>query len=258
MASEGKFIPLAEAAAMKEGLRCTGVPGLPGVWLVAIKSLYHVKQIPVIHVDHPAGDQEELFQLTSQKSNPVTWWADEHPRSAWLEQVMLAERVGSGPTIIPEDPAIRAEVIGLCDTALGSPGGLCFEKRNLMMSAGPFAKKYYWSEDMKSKAPARVAAILNFVDGILQKQKAKGSKFLVGDSLTAADVCWACALIIVAPPPEDIMPRYESAKGLVSAFETNPPEVSAAISPLLLEHQCYILQEFCDLAGLLAGRTNTY
>ena len=29
------FMPLKEAAAMKEGLRVTGVPGLPGIWIAA-------------------------------------------------------------------------------------------------------------------------------------------------------------------------------------------------------------------------------
>eukprot|EP00971_Amphidinium_carterae_P038118 749218-Amphidinium_carterae.1 len=144
MAAEGKFIPLAEAAAMKEGLRCTGIEGLPGLYIVAVKSVYHVKKIPVIHVEHPGGDQSELIRLTSQASNPVTWWADDYPRSAWIEQVQLAERIGSGPELIPEDPALRAEVIGLCHSGLGSPGGLIFEKRNLMIPSGSsFAQKYF-------------------------------------------------------------------------------------------------------------------
>ena len=55
----------------------------------------------------------------------------EAPRSAWLEQVHLAERIGSGPKLMPEDPAALAEVAGLCHLALASPGGLAFEKRSL-------------------------------------------------------------------------------------------------------------------------------
>ena len=44
---------------------------------MAIKNLYHAKKVPVIHVEHPQGDQEELYQLTAQRSNPTSWWAEE-------------------------------------------------------------------------------------------------------------------------------------------------------------------------------------
>ncbi|CAE7262094.1 unnamed protein product [Symbiodinium natans] len=256
------FMPLKEAAAMKEGLRVTGVPGLPGIWIVAVKNLYHAKKVPVIHVAHPTGDQEELYQLTAQRSNPTSWWADEAPRSSWLEQLHLAERLGSGPQLVPEDPAARAEVIGLCHLALGSPGGLAYEKRNIMMgnSSSPFAIKYKVTDEMIKLAPQRTVALLNHVHGVLEKQKAKGSNFLVGSSVTAADICWASALVIVAPPGEELLPRHESGKGLIGAFGQNPPEVQSAITPLILEHQQLILgdKELSDIPSMLEGTTNSY
>ena len=63
----------------------------------------------------------------------------------------------------------------------------------------------------------------------LKDQQAKGSKFLIGDSLTALDVYWATFAALLAPLPPDKCPMME---GLRKVFEASDPEI-AKVDPAL-------------------------
>ena len=79
-------------------------PDIGPVWCawLALKQVCFIKQIPLILVRHPsmgmdAEKMKLLKEMTAQESFPVIWWQNERPRSAWLEQVQLVDRVGRGP-----------------------------------------------------------------------------------------------------------------------------------------------------------------
>jgi glutathione S-transferase len=107
-----------------------------------------------------------------------------------------------------------------------------------------FGTKYLYSEEATAAAPARVAAILGSLAARLERQKAKGSRFFIGDRLSALDIYWAAFAAIVRPLPSEMCPMASSFREMYT--ETHPVVV-AAISPLLLEHRDFIYREYLEL-----------
>ncbi|TFH49364.1 MAG: hypothetical protein E4H01_04420 [Lysobacterales bacterium] len=121
---------------------------IPGPWHEACKSIYYVKGLdytPVRSSNEGASDlqlgmdgtQSELYEWTAQSSAPVVIWNDERPRSTWIEQLYLAERLAPDPTLIPADGDDRVRMFGLANELMGE-NGLVYNKRHLMV-AGPLA-----------------------------------------------------------------------------------------------------------------------
>ena len=77
--------------------------------------------------------------------------------------------------------------------------------RRLLMMQRPgregMAKKYGHSGDLEA-APARIREILGYFDKVLQEQEKRGSKYLVGDALSAADLYLALGGILAMPPKD--------------------------------------------------------
>ena len=96
--------------------------------------MYHVKGIPYTPVNAAglSGGEQELREWTGQNSSPVVVWNEEKPRSTWLEQLMLAERLEPTPRLIPEDPEKRIRMIGLINEIAGE-NGFGWNKRLIMI-----------------------------------------------------------------------------------------------------------------------------
>ena len=47
---------------------------------------------------------DDLFAWTGMRNAPIAVLDDEPPQSTWHEILLLAERVGSGPSLMPTDP----------------------------------------------------------------------------------------------------------------------------------------------------------
>jgi glutaredoxin len=112
------------------GLRVAPVrPGLPSPWSEFVRACFHVKRIPYSLVDARDADQSLTFvkTLTGQESLPVVFWNDERPRSNWLEQLILAERISPQPRLLPDDLLERAKVVGLI-AELCSEAGFGWQK----------------------------------------------------------------------------------------------------------------------------------
>jgi len=89
------------------GLRVAPVrAGLPSPWSEFVRACIHVKRIPFSLVDARDPDRGlgSIKALTGQASLPVVFWNDERPRSNWLEQLALAERISPNPRLLPEGP----------------------------------------------------------------------------------------------------------------------------------------------------------
>ena len=109
------------------GLRITMLPGLPGLWAEALKNMCDVKKVNYKRVIHPFGDrkaQEDLYNLTSQYSLPTMLYNDDPPRSALIEQIRLAEKLGAAdsPQLIPADVNNRILMFGLLNELAGESG----------------------------------------------------------------------------------------------------------------------------------------
>jgi len=258
-----RFISLEEAAAMTTGTRVTFIPGIPAMYSEALKNVCYVKGVPLIRALHPmlgvdkaTGEdrQARLYELTRQTSLPTMFHDEERPRNVWIEQLDLAERIGAPgtPKLIPDDFEQRVEVMGLCAVVLGEDG-LVWNMR--ILTDSPLARKYGYSEEASTAAPAKIAEVIRLFDRRLEAQERRGSAYLVGDAITAVDVYWATFSMSIAPAPPDIMPITEQNQRMLEFFAKNGeiPVIADALSERIGEHQRYILTTYCETPAVLGG-----
>ena len=257
------FIPLEEAAKMKSGTRITFIPGIQAIYAEALKNICHVKKIKIIRVLHPlmgkdkkTGEdrQAKLYELTSQTSLPTMFHEDERPRNVWIEQLALAEKIGSSESesLIPDNFQERADMFGLCAIVLGEDG-LVWNMR--ILSDGPLARKYGYSDDASSKASSKMAEIIKLIDLQLEKQEEKESKYLIGDKISAIDIYWSTISMTILPASLEIMPKTKQNEGMLFFFEANSkiPEIKEVLSDRILSHRDYILKTYCETPAVLGG-----
>ena len=193
------YVTVAEARGMP-GLRLALSAGTPGPWGEAAKAVLQLRQVPFVPVRQQIlAANEELVDWTGSRNAPVAVYGDEPAVSGWHEILMLAERLGSGPSLLPEDELDRMLALGIC-AEICSPGGFGWERRLTMMRAGGapqpdgkdfMARAYGIRADAVAAATDRVIAILAGLSRQLARQHAAGSDYLVGSSLTAPDLYWA-------------------------------------------------------------------
>ena len=119
-----KYVSLAEAKNMS-GLRLIlGAYTIPGPWREACKGIFYVKIIPYTPVASAGqdGSDRELREWTAQNSAPVAVWNDEPPRSTWIEQLYLAERLQPTPALIPVNIEDRSLMFGYINEIAGQNG----------------------------------------------------------------------------------------------------------------------------------------
>ena len=258
-----EFITLDEAAKMKSGTRVTFVPGVQALYAEALKNICYVKKVPLIRVLHPlmgidkeTGEdrQAQLYDLTCQTSLPTMLHDDERPRNVWIEQLALAEQIGDmdSPTLIPDNFELRVEMFGLCAVILAEDG-LVWNIR--ILNDNPLGRKYGYSEEASSNAPAKVAEVLSLIDSRLEEQEKLGSPYLVGNTLTAADIYWATLSMSTLPVPPGIMPKTQQNQGMLMWFEGNSkiPEIAEVLTKRIEDHQRYILTTYCETPAVLGG-----
>jgi len=232
----------------RPGLRLALSAGVPGPWGEAAKGILKLRKVqytPVLHA--VGGDNAELVEWTGHRNAPVAVYNDEKPRVGWAEILFLAERLGSGPSLIPRDPSERALMMGLCHEICGE-NGLGWSRRlglvHPAIQAGPshpayefsklFGSMYGYSKEAGEAAPARCAEILIVLSLQLTTQQSAGRRFLVGDSLSAADVYWATFAALIDPLPDD---QCRMSADFRRLYSSSPPEVRAAASPKLMAHR---------------------
>jgi len=255
-----KYATLAEAKKMS-GLRLIlGANAVPGPWREACKGIFHVKKISYTPVASAGADgsQRELIEWTAQASAPVAIWNDERPRSTWIEQLYLAERLQPNPALIPPNADDRISMFGIINEICGE-NGFAWSKRLLMIdsmvnnsSVDPATQKfwkqmggkYVYSEEAAAAAPSRIIEVLKFLTSRLEHQKSKGSKFFIGDRLSALDIYWATFAGLVHPMPPELCPMASAFRGF---YTERNPAIMVAIAPILLEHRDFIYREYLEL-----------
>ncbi|MCH1550370.1 MAG: hypothetical protein L7T19_04360 [Pseudomonadales bacterium] len=258
-----KFISLQEAAAMTQGTRITFIPGVPALFSEALKNICFVKAIPLIRVLHPmmgvdkdtgTDRQAQLYKLTKQTSLPTMLHNKERPRNVWIEQLALCEQIGdpNTPDLIPKNFTERADVFGLCAIILAEDG---FIWNMRILGDSPLGRKYGFNEAACAAAPTKMAEVITLIDNRLETQQDKGSRFLVGNSISAADIYWATMCISINVPPPEIMPVTQQNKGMLKYFARNSqiPAIANLISKRIIDHQQYILSHYCETPAVLGG-----
>jgi len=229
------------------GLRLVLTAGVPGPWSESAKGILKVQKIPYAPVRQNAGQHDEsLLAWTRQTSAPVAMYEDERPRSGWAEILFLAERLEPQPALLPADPRERALALGLAHEICGEHGLGWTRRLALMKNAPVDANTMPWKygcEDRASvdAADARAAEILALLADQLRRQREAGRRFLVGESLSAVDIYWACFSNLVVPLPHELSPMPDMIRGAYGSWE------GAAVEAALIEHRDEVFEEFLGL-----------
>jgi glutathione S-transferase len=232
--------------AMKRGgLRMVVVGQVPSPWGEAAKGILHIKGIEWVAV-RLTYDSEALKEWAGQRSGPVAIYENERPRDGWAEILLLAERLAPAPSLLPSEPAERALVFGIAHEICGE-AGLGWSRRLQLVHAGlqnaggfpePVAKylgrKYGYSPEAGAASGRRVAALLGMLAARLKAQRAAGSRYYVGDAVTAVDVYSATIAAMFGPLPPDQCAMQHATR---AAFETRDAQTEAALDPILFEHR---------------------
>ena len=253
-----EYVSIADAREAK-GMRLIVAEGLPGPWAEGIRGVLDVKKIPYIRGRFDmTSDHADLIAWTAQASVPVIAYNDEFPKSAWLEQIYLAERVQPEPSVIPSDLEDRTTMFGLL-TEICAPNGFAWCRRLMIVHEGlnnpaadedtrtflaNFGSKYGYSPAAGEAAADRVCEILTALHRQLESERDLGNKYFVGGQLSALDIYWAGVSHLISPlPPEDcpMIPDFRPMYG------TTNEQVNAAATPLLMEHRDFVYREHLGL-----------
>ncbi len=247
-----------EEARKEPGLRLVLSMGVPGPWGEAAKGFLALKDIPFVPVGQkPAVPNPELDAWTGCTNAPVVLYEDERPRSGWAEILLLAERLAPEPRLIPEDPSERALVFGLAHEICGEEG-FGWVRRLMLMhklvrpgvpevarEMGEYmGRKYGLTPETGEAAPRRTTEILRLLSERLSAQRESGSRFFVGEALTAVDIYWATFAALLDPLPHELCPMPEGIRG---SYLLTDPDVRKAADPILLEHRDHIYERYLSL-----------
>src|SRR5690349_20147879 len=244
-----------EEARSRNGLRMVVVGNVPSPWGEAAKGILHIKRIEWAAV-RLIYDSESLKEWAKQRSGPVAIYEDERPRAGWAEILLLAERLAPTPSLLPADPAERALVFGLGHEICGE-AGLGWSRRLQLIHAGLqnaggfpervakyLGKKYGYTSETGVGSTARVVALLGMMVARLRAQREKGSRYYVGNTLTAVDVYAATFMALFRPLPHE---QCAMAAITRAAFETLDAQTEAALDPILFAHRDMMYAEHLEL-----------
>jgi glutathione S-transferase len=253
-----QYVEVEQAVGMN-GLRVVLSPGVPGPWSEAAKGILHVKKLPYIKVRQELGGENlPLLRWSAQTTAPVFVYENERPRSLWNDQLFLAERLAPDPPLIPATAEQRALMFGLANELCGE-NGFGWSRRLMMLHAtlananAPEAAKsgasflgtkYGYAPAAAEAAPRRVGEILQALNAQLDSQRRSGSRFFIGDRLSALDIYWAAFAALIQPLPDELCKMSPGFRRMYTCSDTG---VMAAASPQLVAHRDFVYHQFLEL-----------
>ena len=249
------YLSVEEAIPLR-GLRLVLTRGVPGPWGEAAKAILHVKKIPYAKVAQIAGENDAaLMRWTGAANAPTAIYDDERPRSERHALLHLAERLAPNPPLLPSELEARALCLGLTNEVAGELGfGWC--RRLMLLQVGPntppamramletLAARYASPDFSPARAAERCAEIMRAFALRLHAQRKRGSDYLLGDSLTVADLYWATFAVMLKPLPEELCPMNPGQRAM---YTVRDPVLLAALDPVLLEHRDLVYQRHLEL-----------
>jgi hypothetical protein len=254
---------MAEWLTFEEGQNASGLriapvrDGVPSPWSELCRALFHVKRIPfaLVSARDPQRGLSALKAATAQESLPVVFWQAERPRTGWLEQVSLSERLAGTPRLLPDSPRERAFVMGFL-SELCSEDGFGWHRRMLLIdrlltepafgererAIGRYlAAKYSHSGASVAGSRQRCEAIV----AAFASMNLTADGFLSGTRLSALDLGWAAFAALIRPLPHVLCPMDPLWRDLYTwtpATDTAPEALAA-----LLDHRDRIYREWLEL-----------
>jgi glutathione S-transferase len=248
-----RYVSIAQARAAK-GLRMACLRGVPSPWTEAARGIFYVKGL---HCQYAAQSKEEpdgaIAAWAGDPSIPVVAYENEKLRTGWAEILLLAERLAPEPALIPADAAERAWLFGLAHEICGEMG-FGWSYRLLMIQrslghgdasafppavAGYLGPRYGFEAASVRIARQRVIDVLR-----LLSQRIAGRRYLLGNTLTAADIYWATFANLITPLPEAELPALPMIR---AAYTCADADILAAVSPDLAALQRRVYQTHLEL-----------
>jgi len=245
-------------ASADEGIRAPGLrlvltAGVPGPWGEAAKAIFHLKKLHYLPVRQDAGVVDpELLRWTNQSGAPAAMYESERPRTGWAEILFLAERLAPEPRLVPRDPELRAQMLGLCFELCGEQGlGWC-RRLELMArqpaAAPPEAGSMQWKYGIADAADTaaatrRIGEILGVLAAQLARGRASGGRYFFGAELCALDLYWAAFSNMLAPMPPERCPIPERMRPIYAYLAPGAAPVDAR----LLEHRDFVFDRHLPL-----------
>jgi hypothetical protein len=204
------------------GLRLVLTQGAPAPYSMSARAIFDQKSVayaPVAQVG--AGSNDTLVEWTRHRNAPLAIYNDEAPRAGWLDILNLAERLGDGASLVPADIETRMQMIGLVNELIGE-NGLIWNMRLVMLGlAGPeraaaeaqrnpMYAQYGYSEGAHKQALQISGVILERFTSHVKAQRVRGSDYLIGAALSAADIYWAYFSLIFKTLPDEVCPMPRS------------------------------------------------
>jgi glutathione S-transferase len=260
------YLDVAEAKDLP-GLRLVLTAFVPGPWGESAKKILEYKKIPYVPVaQYAARANEDLVAWTGVRNAPNAMYNSEPPRTGWYEILMLAERLAPERPLLPAPSQERALVLGI-SAEICSEWGWGWARRAMMgtayagtpdparvaaLSKPPWAPEdsarmrasYSVSVGGPTEAPARCADILRMLATRLHCQKAEGSPYLVGRSISAADIYWTVFSMALEPLPHELNPMPDWMR---LSYEMIGPVLEPLKDPILLAHRDLIYERHLSL-----------
>ena len=246
-----------EEARSAADLRVVVTAGWGNPWVESAKGILKIKGLTPRYVDQHS-DLEALKAWTGQTSAPVVAYGNEAPLSGWAEIIHFAERMAPSPPLIPVDERDRMMMFGIC-LELAGEDGFGWNRRLMMFrdtdrlppedkvsreTVALMKVRYNYNDEAAARADARCAQIVGGVADLLKEQDRKGSPFLVGDRLSAADIYWAAFSLMLDPLPDAHCPLPTPAR---IQWQVREPVILDRADPILLRHRNFILDEYIGL-----------
>jgi glutathione S-transferase len=242
-----EYLEVAEAIE-RGGLRLVLTTGVPGPWGESAKGILAVKGIDYAAVRQTAMTVDPvLIEWTRQSSAPVAIYDAERPRSGWAEILFLAERLQPEPSLIPEDARERALMLGLCFEICGEHG-LGWTRRLMLLAGMPTDEpesmpwKYGLSD---SGAVERAAERTTDILSLLERQLAdSGGPYLMGSSLRALDIYWACFSNLIEPLAPELSPMPDFIRDAYGSWKGGCASSLMALRDRVFEEHLGLPQEY--------------
>ena len=103
---------------------------------------------------------------------------------------------------------------------------------------------YGWSGAAAERADGRICSILTMLSEQLANQKAAGSAYFIGETLSALDIYWAAFAALVRPLPAELNPMPEF---LRAGYGGITPATAEALDDSLIAHRDFVYEKHLKL-----------
>ncbi len=242
-------------ARQQSGLRLALTVGVPAPYSMSARAILDLRGVPYVPVAQmPAAENADLKDWTGHRNAPVAMYNEEAPRVGWLDILNLAQRLGSGASLVPDDLDERMLMIGLTNELIGENGWV-WNMRLIMLGMGgperaaeaakvnPMYAEYGYSELAREAALAKAQNVFARFGDHAREQRASGSRYLIGGHLSALDVYWAYFSQLLDPLPEAQCPMP---RGLRKSY-TLGGELLGEYDPILIEYRDHMFANHLPL-----------